>query len=718
MKVFLILSSIILSIACHSEVQKLVCRVSPAHYNSIKILPSSSNLTQLATRLSKNQTTVYIHCYNARNCVEGFKVYLLDFAKVSYTQFGLSWAEYPLVTLPEPVIFQPSDITRYYGNICAYSYSYWWWDWSEWEPHLDWLAFSGFNLVYIPTGIEMVLYRVFTKLGVPPNEVLSFFNGPAFLAWNRMGNMRSYPRPLNLEFLRHQVDLQHRITDRLSSLGIDFVVPGFAGFVPRYLQLLFPQELFANASCWLGFNSSFSCLTYIDTTSPFYQKVGDLFMRELRDTLNTGNKYSIDTFNENTPVNASLGYLTAVSNATVSLILRHDPTAIWVVQGWTFGYDPYWTTPRVQAYLGAIPAGHVLILDMFAESKPNFPRTRGWFGKPFLWTLINNFGRNTVINGHIGFVVGNFSTALAQYPNCVGFGYMPEGIGENTILLDAVLSFTYPLRSRDPVSHLKWWRGAVGVYRYKAHYPGRIVSDISQSLYSFHQERYYNSYIMYRRPGFGMEFLYNSNTRDNRYILAEFDRLLSDGRHVDKAMLIDAITVVSNLLEQLFFERYKGLISGYLTGNNTKVDLHSRGMREITTTLDSFASFLPSRSVSCYRKRIAVYAKTVHFPPDQLYRDFLTQITLWDRTGEVEKVRDYAFKMWSGVISGYYAPRWDLFCSFIKTSMASSQPFDHTTYDVEVRKMEFKFIHSEMAECQHNLTVVKLVKLIHSVILF
>ena len=143
-------------------------------------------------------------------------------------------------------------------------------------------------------------------------------------------------------------------------------------------------------------------------------------------------------------------------------------------------------------------------------------------------------------------------------------------------------------------------------------------------------------------------------------------------------------------------------------------------MRDITTTLDSIASFLSSRSVPCYKKRIASFAKAVHFPPDQLYRDYLTQITLWDRSGEVEQVRDYAFKMWSGMISGYYAPRWDLFCSFIKSSLAASQPFDHTAYDVAVGKIEFNFIHSEniMADCQQKLTVVKLVKLIHSVILF
>jgi len=57
----------------------------------------------------------------------------------------------------------------------------------------------------------------------------------------------------------------------------------------------------------------------------------------------------------------------------------------------------------------AVPFGKLILLDLASELTPIFSRTDGYFGHPFLWNMIENFGGNTrmfgstdaVINGNI-----------------------------------------------------------------------------------------------------------------------------------------------------------------------------------------------------------------------------------------------------------------------------------------------------------------------------
>lgn len=49
------------------------------------------------------------------------------------------------------------------------------------------------------------------------------------------------------------------------------------------------------------------------------------------------------------------------------------------------------------------------------------------------------------------------------------------------------------------------------------------------------------------------------------------------------------------------------------------------------------------------------------------------QITLWGPTGEID---DYANKMWSGLVSAYYKPRWQLFVKELVTAVSQGKEID------------------------------------------
>ena len=74
-----------------------------------------------------------------------------------------------------------------------------------------------------------------------------------------MGNMKKFSGPLTNNWHRDQIELQKRIIDRYVELGIMYVLPAFAGFVPNeFLERLYPLNNFTRANSWNGFNCNYS----------------------------------------------------------------------------------------------------------------------------------------------------------------------------------------------------------------------------------------------------------------------------------------------------------------------------------------------------------------------------------------------------------------------------------------------------------------------------
>jgi hypothetical protein len=41
----------------------------------------------------------------------------------------------------------------------------------------------------------------------------------------------------------------------------------------------------------------------------------------------------------------------SVAAARLQGMATQDPQALWVMQGWSFVFDPFWTKDRIKAYL-------------------------------------------------------------------------------------------------------------------------------------------------------------------------------------------------------------------------------------------------------------------------------------------------------------------------------------------------------------------------------
>lgn len=101
------------------------------------------------------------------------------------------------------------------------------------------MALHGIDMPLALVANEAISARVWKKLGLTDREIADYFVGPAHFPWMRMGNISGIDGPLPLEWHEGQLELQHKILDRMKSLGMKPVCPGFAGFLPKSMKRIF-----------------------------------------------------------------------------------------------------------------------------------------------------------------------------------------------------------------------------------------------------------------------------------------------------------------------------------------------------------------------------------------------------------------------------------------------------------------------------------------------
>ena len=57
----------------------------------------------------------------------------------------------------------------------------------------------------------------------------------------------------------------------------------------------------------------------------------------------------------------------------------------------------------MKGFVSAVPSKHFVMLDMFDEVDPEWNKFNyfGYFGTPFIWSVLHNFGGNTGMWGSI-----------------------------------------------------------------------------------------------------------------------------------------------------------------------------------------------------------------------------------------------------------------------------------------------------------------------------
>ena len=104
-----------------------------------------------------------------------------------------------------------------------------------------------------------------------------------------MGNLKKFGGSLTDAWHNDQASLQKNITQRMTELGINYILPAFAGFVPDAITRLYPDQNFTISNDWGSFGCNYSCTYIVDPRSDLFQKIGSLYVKEVRRNLHLNN---------------------------------------------------------------------------------------------------------------------------------------------------------------------------------------------------------------------------------------------------------------------------------------------------------------------------------------------------------------------------------------------------------------------------------------------
>lgn len=546
---------------------------------------------------------------------------------------------------------------HYYFNVCTYGYSMPYWDWTRWEQEIDWMALHGINMPLALVGYEAILARVWKKMGLTDEEINGYFVGPAHLPWMRMGNVSGIDGPLNADWHKDQLALQHKILNRMRSLGMKPICPGFPGFIPEAFKRIYPNLNIVETHWGGAFHN-----WMISPTEPLFAKISEAFIREWEKEFGKCDYYLVDSFNEmdipfpekGNPARYDMAatYGEKVYNA----IKKANKNAVWVMQGWMFGYQRHiWDYETLGALVSRVPDDKMLLLDLavdynkhFWHSEVNWEYYKGFYNKQWVYSVIPNMGGKVGMTGVLDFYANGHLEALASANrgNLVAHGLAPEGIENNEVLYELVTDAGWSNRHID----VREWLRQYSLNRYGAA-PEQLMTAwdyLMKSVYgSFTDHPRFNWQL---RPGSVKNGSINMNAdyfRGLESFIAASDKLkdspyfLTDLCEMTAHYLGGKAELLTRLIDQ-----------EYLLGDTLKARfLQSRfetlmlGMDRIlsqhpTLRLDRWLSFAQkSAHTDAQRKQYETNARRI--------------VTVWG-----PPVDDYAARIWSGLIGNYYLGRW------------------------------------------------------------
>ncbi len=619
---------------------------------------------------------------NAGAMATGLNHYLKNYCRTTVSWF----AEVP-VELPDVLpgvaareVVHARVPQRFFLNYCTYGYTMVFWQWKHWERFIDWMALNGVNLPLAITGQESVWYEVWKKLGMKDDEIRAYFTGPSYLPWHRMANIDAWCGPLPKHWLDTQTALQKQIVARERALNMRPVLPAFAGHVPIRIAQLYPKADIKPLEVWDEFEKPYNTY-FLDSEDPLYSKIQKLFIKEQTRLFGTDHIYGIDPFNEMSPPNWEPEYLGRVSKHIYQSLAAADPKAEWLQMAWFLYYQRKdWTPERTRAMMQGVPAGKMPMLDYFCERLEVWRMHNGFYGQPFIWCYLGNFGGSSAMQGNVLEAGQKLEKAFQEAgADLIGVGSTLEGLDVQQFPYEYILERAWDIQLPDSVriarlaerhaggeslpARVAWWSLAQNVFVHPAYTRGpqfNFSPRLREGAKWTRDEIYYHA---------------------DRMVHAWLT-LLQQPTVSRDAMTLDLIAAGREVLG-LAFNRAKQQFDDAYTRRDLPA-LRQRGqlMLDIITDADRLTAHHPYCTVQKWIDMARDYGNTPELK-DYYEMNARRLITTWG--GDLD---DYANRTWAGLTGQYYHHRWQMFVDDVIAAVQQGKEFDQEAFDKRVYAYE------------------------------
>lgn len=611
--------------------------------------------------LDQKGDKVVIRGNNYVSIATGVNWYLKYYAGIQLSWNGMT-AQLPAVlpAVPQKERHETDLKYRYDFNYCTYSYTMAFWDWDRWEKEIDWMALHGINLPLAVVGADVVWYNVLTKLGYTKDEINEFIAGPAFQGWWLMNNLEGWGGPNPDSWYKQRETLQKQILKRMREYGIRPVLPGYSGMVPHNAK----ERLGLNVSdpgLWCGYRRP----AFLQPTDPRFNEIADLYYKEMSRLYGKADFYSMDPFHEGG--NVAGVDLNAAGQAIWGAMKKANPKAVWVAQAWQ-------ANPR-QKMIENLPAGDLIVLDLFAESRPQWGdpestwyRKEGFGKHDWLYCMLLNYGGNVGLHGKMKHVIDEFYKAKTSSfgKTMKGVGMTMEGSENNPIMFELLCELPWRPARFDKDEWLKNYT----VARYgKA---DKAVQDawllLSNTIYNCpakNTQQGTHESVFCGRPDYDVYQVSSWSEMEPYYkpedIIRAAGIMLSaaDRFKGNNNFEYDLIDIVRQAVAEKGRLVYPIMIDAYKAGEKELFAASSQRFLDLILLQDKLLAARPEFKVGTWIEK----ARNLGTTPEEkdLYEwNARVQVTTWGNRVAADEggLRDYAHKEWNGLLRDFYYNRW------------------------------------------------------------
>jgi alpha-N-acetylglucosaminidase len=580
----------------------------------------------------------------------------------------------------------------YYLNFCTFSYTTPYWDWGDWEREIDWMALHGITMPLMVVGHEAVLHAAYTELGLESEKILEFLGGPGYLPFQYMGCLDSFAGRPTRSWVDRHAELGTRILSRQREFGMTPVLPTFSGHVPEAIA---PDRV--SHRDWQGFSTAF-----LDPTDPLYRRIGTEVTRAQIALFGTDHLYAADPFIEMLPVDADPAYPGVVAEALLAGLRSADPDAVWVMQSWPFvHHHGFWTDERVTAFLEAIPDDGLLILDLWAETDPQWRRFDRFAGKRWIWCALLNFGGRTDLVGEPHRIQQELEEAMVPGHPPTGIGLAMEATRNNPALYELATDLAW-----SPPAEVTSWLDDFVDQRYRRRHPDLREGwqDLLATVYGGVGMNIFPEVfrgILTEKPSYSpladlpalREKLGSTLWYDHDRLIHGWGLLLTAAEEDDELAAgplgHDLADVGLSALLRVADRYYLDLVEHSLDGGTGSEHLIARFLR----LFDDLDRMLATRSEFTLR---AWETKARPWGDSPAERDALVDnarriLTVWNEPA-ISTLDDYAGRIWAGLVGGYYRERWSIWADGLARALTQPAGVGERELDDRIEQHAHRFL--------------------------
>jgi alpha-N-acetylglucosaminidase len=690
LSLLLLLSALFAEADNVSTFKALVARLMPDHAANIvgKQLPAKD---QDYFTLSTEDGKVVVGGNDANSMAVGLNYYLKYYCNTT-----VSWYADDAFAMPDklPEVKTPVEIkarvkNRFFLNYCTFGYTMPWWNWKEWEHFIDWMALNGINLPLAITGQESIWYKVWTKLGLKGDVVRHYFTGPSHLPWHRMINLDYWWGDLPMSWLNDQETLQKRIVARERELNMRPVLPAFSGHVPQELKQVYPNAKITKIGAWSGFTDEYAP-SFLDPMDPIFKKVQKMFLKIQNQTYGTDHIYGIDLFNEIAPPSYEASYLKRVGNQVYGTLHDADPKAVWLQMTWLFWNEHKdWTNERIKAFITSYPADKSLLLDYYGERKEIWQQTEKYYGVPYIWCYLGNFGGNTMLAGNISEVNKRIeNTVVNGGKNFSGIGSTLEGFDCNPFMYEYIFEKAWDFDAHKSIA--TWAHHIADEHVGHADAYAREAWDTLLNKVYVSADSPGQSTAINIRPALGKFRTYYSNWRipyRNRTLLHATELMLK-AESDRPTYSFDVVNLTRQLLGNYFKDVFNDYQKALKDSDFAQMKVKEFVMMGIISDVDRLIStqraFLVGKWIDDARAKGINADEKLYFE-----RNARNLITTWGQ--KASTLNDYANRTWGGLTDTFYGERWRMFFDAVDRAFMKGEKFDEQhqrAYEADVTEYE------------------------------